>query len=567
MHTKRKFIEKTVLKILHSDRNQKGIILATLIIVGISIMMFPTMLVKAKLLPKPTADYFTIYVDLPSGKSIEETKKVTQCIANTLQNEKEIENMSIFLGESLPVDFSAIIKWRVLKSNENTANILVNLSKKESRDETSLVMVSRLRPIVQKACSTEGANIKFIEDPAGPPVLASLVAEITSPNYYKNNLNTLANEIYTIFKDTKTLVDVDIERDQTYKKYEVILNDEKIFRAGLSIDHVKNVMYAAFEGMDIAYIDDPYANNQIPIHLVLSKETKKLSNNQKETLLNKLTEIKLLNSQGMMVPLSELIEIKDATNTKKIVSKNLTPLISIIAEADMESQIYPLLDARKVIMEKLAGKYTIEKTKFLDLKLTHKKTGEEFYLHWDGEQKLTFETFRDLGFALLVSIIMIFLLMVIYYHSFSLATGIILASFISIAGVIYMHFIIDIFSPTTFFITGTSLVGFIGLIGINSRNSLLIIDFAKQLIEEKHFSVDKAIAVSIQTRAKPILLTVLAVVFASSLLVLDPVFSGLGAALIGGTLIAYLVSLFVVPVLIFKPLKKMYPNHDDTFTA
>jgi len=567
MHTKRKFIEETVLKILHSDRNQKGIILATLIILGISIMMFPTMLVKAKLLPKPTADYFTIYVDLPSGKSIEETKKVTQCIANTLQNEKEIENMSIFLGESLPVDFSAIIKWRVLKSNENTANILVNLSKKESRDETSLVMVSRLRSVVQKTCSEEGANIKFIEDPAGPPVLASLVAEITSPNYYKNNLNTLANEIYTIFKDTKTLVDVDIERDQTYKKYEVILNDEKIFRAGLSIDHVKNVLYAAFEGMDIAYIDDPYANNQIPIHLVLSKETKKLSDNQKETLLNKLTEIKLLNSQGMMVPLSELIEIKDATNTKKIVSKNLTPLISIIAEADMESQIYPLLDARKVIMEKLAGKYTIEKTKFLDLKLTHKKTGEEFYLHWDGEQKLTFETFRDLGFALLVSIIMIFLLMVIYYHSFSLATGIILASFISIAGVIYMHFIIDIFSPTTFFITGTSLVGFIGLIGINSRNSLLIIDFAKQLIEEKHFSVDKAIAVSIQTRAKPILLTVLAVVFASSLLVLDPVFSGLGAALIGGTLIAYLVSLFVVPVLIFKPLKKMYPNHDDTFTA
>lgn len=567
MHNKTKIIEETVLKILHSDRNQKGIILATLIILGISIMMFPTMLVKAKLLPKPTADYFTIYVDLPSGKSIEETKKVTQCIANTLQNEKEIENMSIFLGESLPVDFSAIIKWRVLKSNENTANILVNLSKKESRDETSLVMVSRLRSVVQKTCSEEGANIKFIEDPAGPPVLASLVAEITSPNYHKNNLNTLANEIYTIFKDTKTLVDVDIERDQTYKKYELILNDEKIFRAGLSIDHVKNVLYTAFEGMDIAYLDDPYANNQIPIHLVLSKETKKLSDNQKGTLLNKLTEIKLLNSQGMMVPLSELIEIKDTTNTKKIVSKNLTPLISIIAEADMESQIYPLLDARNVMMEKLAGKYTIEKTKFLDLKLTHKKTGEEFYLHWDGEQKLTFETFRDLGFALLVSIIMIFLLMVIYYHSFSLATGIILASFISIAGVIYMHFIIDIFSPTTFFITGTSLIGFIGLIGINSRNSLLIIDFAKQLIEEKHFSVDKAIAVSIQTRAKPILLTVLAVVFASSLLVLDPVFSGLGAALIGGTLIAYLVSLFVVPVLIFKPLKKMYPNHDDTFTA
>lgn len=564
-HHKPKIIENTVLKILQDKRRQVGVIIATLLILGISLLMFPTMLVKAKLLPKPTADYFTIYVDLPSGKSIEETKQVTECITNTLKSEKEIENMSTFLGESLPVDFSAIIKWRVLKSNENTANILVNLTKKEERDENSLVMVSRLRPIVQKACSAEGANIKFIEDPAGPPVLASLVAEITSPNYYQNNLNTLADEIYAIFNNTKTLVDIDIERDQTYKKYDVILNEEKIFRAGLSMDHVKNVLYAAFEGMDIAYVNDPYANNQIPIHLVLSNETKKLSDNRSETLLFKLNELKLLNSQGMMVPMSELVDIKDTTNTKKIVSKNLTPLISIIAEADMESQIYPLLDARKAIIEKLGNKYSIEKTKFLDLKLTNKKTGEEFFLHWDGEQKLTFETFRDLGFALLVSIIMIFLLMVIYYHNFSLATGIILASFISIAGVIYMHFIIDIFSPTTFFITGTSLIGFIGLIGINSRNSLLIIDFAKQLIEEKHFSVDKAIAVSIQTRAKPILLTVLAIVFASSLLVLDPVFSGLGAALIGGTLIAYMVSLFVVPILIFRPLKKMYPDYADCY--
>jgi multidrug efflux pump subunit AcrB len=216
-------------------------------------------------------------------------------------------------------------------------------------------------------------------------------------------------------------------------------------------------------------------------------------------------------------------------------------------------------------MNQLSNKYKIEKTKFLDLKLTNQSTNEVFYIHWDGEQKLTFETFRDLGFALLVSIILIFLLMVIYYHSFTLSTGIILASFISIAGVVYVHFIIDIFTPTTFFITGTSLIGFIGLIGINSRNSLLIIDFAKQLIEEKNFTVDRAIAVSVQTRAKPILLTVLAIVFASSLLVLDPVFSGLGAALIGGTLISYLVSLFVVPIFIFSPLKKMYPNHAEFF--
>lgn len=563
MH-KRKIIESIVIKILHNKSKQLGVILVTLILLGISVMMFPTIMVKVKLLPKPTANYFTIYVDLPSGKSIEETKEVTQCITNVLKNEKEITDISIFLGESLPVDFSAILKWRVVKSNENTANILVNLTKKETRDENSLVMVSRLRPIVQNSCSQYGANLKFIEDPAGPPVFASLVAEITSQNYYVNNLETLANEVYEIFQNTKTLVDIDIEKDQSYKKYEIVLDDEKIFKSQLSSEQVKKILYSAFEGLNIAFIDDKYANNQIPIHLVLSLNTKILHDDSSLALQNKLKSLKLLNSLGMMVPLSELVKIKETTNNKKIVSKNLMPLMSVIAEADMESQIYPLLDARDAIMNQLSNKYKIEKTKFLDLKLTNQSTNEVFYIHWDGEQKLTFETFRDLGFALLVSIILIFLLMVIYYHSFTLSTGIILASFISIAGVVYVHFIIDLFTPTTFFITGTSLIGFIGLIGINSRNSLLIIDFAKQLIEE-NFTVDRAIAVSVQTRAKPILLTVLAIVFASSLLVLDPVFSGLGAALIGGTLISYLVSLFVVPIFIFSPLKKMYPNHAEFF--
>lgn len=248
MH-KRKIIESIVIKILHNKSKQLGVILVTLILLGISVMMFPTIMVKAKLLPKPTANYFTIYVDLPSGKSIEETKEVTQCITNVLKNEKEITDISIFLGESLPVDFSAILKWRVVKSNENTANILVNLTKKETRDENSLVMVSRLRPIVQNSCSQYGANLKFIEDPAGPPVFASLVAEITSQNYYVNNLETLANEVYEIFQNTKTLVDIDIEKDQSYKKYEIVLDDEKIFKSQLSSEQVKKILYSAFEGL------------------------------------------------------------------------------------------------------------------------------------------------------------------------------------------------------------------------------------------------------------------------------------------------------------------------------
>ena len=147
--------------------------------------------------------------------------------------------------------------------------------------------------------------------------------------------------------------------------------------------------------------------------------------------------------------------------------------------------------------------------------------------------------------------------MVVYYHKYALAGAIVLASFLSIIGVIWGHFVMDLMTADTFYLTATSLIGFIGLIGINSRNSLLIIDFAKDLMREKGYRANKAIAFATATRAKPILLTVLAIVLASSLLASDAVFGGLGVALIGGTLFAYLVSLYFVPVAIQNSLQKI----------
>ena len=231
----------------------------------------------------------------------------------------------------------------------------------------------------------------------------------------------------------------------------------------------------------------------------------------------------------------------------------------------MESQIYPLLSIRDEIIEILAQKYDVEKTNMLDLALTDKKIGEHFKLHWAGEQKLSMDTIFDLGTALGVAIIVIFFMMVVYYKSFSIAGAVVLASFISVGGVIYIHLIWDLFTSEIFYMTGTSLIGFIALIGINFRNSLLIIDFATQLIEEKHLNVEKAISVSTYTRAKPILLTALATILASSLLATDPVFGGLGVALIGGTIATYLVSLFIVPIIIYKPLLKQYSTKGEDY--
>ena len=555
---KNKIIESSVYALLQSKTKKTFTILFMLLALVSSVLLVTSELVKVKLLPNQYADNFTIYIDLPEGKSVYETKEVTSCIVQTLKKEEIITDMSIFLGESAPVDFSGMLKGRPLSSGENIANMLINLKKEHEREESSVAAVHRLRPIIQKNCSMHNANIKFVEAPAGPPYLAAIVLEVTSDDNLAS-MEKLAYKLEKIFKMTQGLVDIDVLADENFTRFDIFINREKILKSNLQLDQVKKILYLSFEGMDIAYSNDANAENQIPIHLVLDKKTKRFSSSSKKELLNKFSEIKLMNSLGMLVPLSELVTINATTNKHKIVSKNLSPLINVVGETDEISQIYALLEIRENILQELSNEYDIEKSSMLDYNLVDKKTKEKFNLHWDGEQKVSMDTITDLSMALGVAIVLIFFMMVVYYKNFSLATAIILASFISIVGVIYMHLIWDMLTPTNFYMSGTSLIGFIALIGINSRNSLLIIDFASQLVEEQNLSVDRAIAVSVNTRAKPILLTVLAIIFASALLATDPVFGGLGVALIGGTLAAYAVSLFIVPIIIQKPLLNKYP--------
>ena len=232
-------------------------------------------------------------------------------------------------------------------------------------------------------------------------------------------------------------------------------------------------------------------------------------------------------------------------------------MINVIAETNKNSQIYPLLNSRDEMIKSLSTDYEITKTDMLNLSFIDKKTEEKFDLVFDGELKVTIDTFIDLGGAFIIALVLIFFLMVMYYKSFAISAGIVLSSFISIIGVIFAHVIMDLITADTFYLTATSLIGFIGLIGINSRNSTLIIDFSKQLVHEKNLSINEAIAKATATRSKPIILTVLTMVFASALIANDAVFGGLGVALIGGTLISYVVSMFFVPVIIKNQLKKI----------
>ncbi len=560
-----KGFQKFIYDILGSKQKKRMVIILTAVAFFGTLMMFPTKMVLAKMLPGKSDNTFSVYIDTPTGSSIEQTRKVSECVLDTLQNEKNILNMELFLGQGIPLDYAGLVKGAAMKHTENVAEIAVNLTDKHTREEPSFLMVQRLRPIVKKKCQplVKGTNIKFIEQPAGPPTLASIVVEVHGDNLDK--IRDISMDVAKILQKTDGLVDVDVMADEIFDKYELIPDKEKIARSGLSVEQVNNILYLAFEGMEIAHKNSKNNPDQIPMFLILSKSSKSLDSHSEDALQSKISSLNLMNMKGMLVPLSEVVHLRKVKSNPSIMHKDLSRMINVIAETDMVSQVYPLLDAREKMLEYFSKEYDVEKepgmsTYMFDLHLTDKKTGEKFLLRWDGEMKVTLDTFRDLGAAFIAALVLIFLLLVIYYKSFALSGIILLGSFLSLIGVILGHWVANWFTSETFFLTATSLIGFIALMGISSRNSLLLIDFAKSLMECRGMEKREAIAVAAATRAKPIMLTAVAIILGSALLASDPVFGGLGVALISGTVAAVFVSLLFVPVLMhnakamdFKP--------------
>ncbi len=554
-HHKGKKFETFVYNTLNSPSKKIFVILATLVALAGSIMMLPTKTVVARMLPGKSANTFNVYVTTPAGSSIKQTKAVSQCVVDQLMKEEEITDIESFYAQGAPLDYAGLVKGSALKQGERFAELVVNLTDKHERAEKSFTMVHRLRPEIKEKCENlvQGTTISFIEMPAGPPTLAAIAVEVYG--LYNDEVTEVAHDVAKILKATPKLVDVDIMSETPYDRYQLIPLKDKIAKSGLSVEQVNNILYLAFKGMDVAVKNTIELNDQVGIFVSLSKESQRLAKKGLKTLEAKLSSLYLMNKKGMMVPLTEIVDIIKIQSTPTIYHKDLRTMINVVAEADMESQVYPLLEAREKMIEYFnAHGFEVKKspgisTYMFDLTLVNKKTGREFLLRWDGEMKVTLDTFRDLGAAFIAALILIYLLLVIYYKSFAISGIVLAGSFLSIVGVIVGHWVADLVTVDTFFLTATSLIGFIALMGISSRNSLLLIDFAKSLMEEKGIEKRRAIAIASATRAKPIMLTAIAIILGSALLASDPIFGGLGVALISGTVAAVIVSLIFIPVL------------------
>ena len=553
-------MEELIYKIVSSKKNQRRVGFIVLFFLLFALAMIPTKMVLAKMLPGKSANTFSIYVDTATNSTVKQTKEVVECVASELRHEKSVKNMEMFIGQGAPLDYAGLVKGSAFKSLKNQSEIVVNLTDKNEREEPSFMMVHRLRPVIQNRCENiyKHTHIRFVEMPSGPPTYATIVVNLFGKDTLL--LRETSKVIKESLKETKGLVDIDVVEDNIFTKYDIYPNVEKIINSNLSVEQVSKVLYMAFKGSVVAMKNSRMQQDQIPIYVSLNKKTKLLAHASREDLELKFSRLKLMNQQGIMIPIIEVVSIVPTVNSPTIYKKNMKYMVSVTAECDLVSQLYPLMDARETMIKKLSKEFDIKRltgmsTYMFDLQLTDKKTGEKVLIRWDGEMKVSLDTFRDLGGAFIAALVLMFLLMVVYYKSFALSGIVLVGSFLSIIGVIIGHFFTDIVSlfltDIHFYLTATSLIGFISLMGISARSSLLLIDFTRSLIEsgiEKY----RAIAISTATRAKPIMLTAVAIILGSLLLATDPIFGGLGISLIFGSMASTLVSIFYIPVLMAK---------------
>ncbi|MCK4973918.1 MAG: efflux RND transporter permease subunit, partial [Sulfurimonas sp.] len=414
--------QNAVLNGIQSPIQRKIILIGTLVAFLLSIAMIaPSKMVLAKMLPGKNNDTFTIYTTLVEGSSIQQTKKVTDCVVGLVQKEKEVRDLEVFLGMGAPLDFAGLIKGSHFKNSENVAEIVLNLSKAHDRSEPSYFMVQRMRPTILKECGSiyKGTTISFVEPPAGPPVLAAIVAEIYGDN--ADGIRGLSNRVAGVFKSTEGLVDIEIMQDEIYDTFELHVNSTKVAKSGVNIKQLNDILYLAFEGMQIAVKNSDIVSDQIPIYLSLSEESKKFSLKDIKAIKAKLSSLKLMNKMGMMIPITELVELTTKKSNPMIMSKNLHQMTNVMAETDMVSQVYPLMEAKDVILSTFSDKYEIEEIGLFNLQLTDKQTSKIYKLIWDGEMEVTLDTFVELGAAFIAALVLIFLLMVIYYKSYTLS--------------------------------------------------------------------------------------------------------------------------------------------------
>ncbi|UNY97969.1 efflux RND transporter permease subunit [Zhouia spongiae] len=511
----------------------------TMALLAGSVSMFFTKSVAVKMLPFDNKNEFQVVIDMPEGTTLERTSVVAKEIGQYLATRPEVVNYQSYVGTSAPITFNGLVRHYDLRGGSNMADIQVNLTDKHDRNLQSHDIAKLLRPDIQEIASKYNANVKIVEVPPGPPVLSTIVAEVYGPDY--EGQIAVADQIQTLLHNTIDVVDIDwmVEADQ--KEYQFIVDKEKAMLYGVAPQQVVYTMNMALSERPVTTLYDELAVDQVELVLALDEKEK--------STISGISQLRVKSKEGTMVPVADLVNIKEVTAAKSIYRKNQKRVVYVMADmaGTLESPVYAILGMTDRLKElPLPEGYTMN-----ELYIEQPELEDNYTVKWDGEWQITLEVFRDLGIAFLGVIIIIYMLIVGWFQNFKAPIVMMVAIPLSMVGIVLGHWLLGAF------FTATSFIGMIALAGIMVRNSVLLIDFVNLRLAEG-VPLKQAVIEAGAVRTTPILLTAGTVVIGAFVILFDPIFQGLAISLMGGTIASTVLTLLVVPLVYYLIERK---NH------
>ncbi|MBC7358844.1 MAG: efflux RND transporter permease subunit [Desulfacinum sp.] len=518
--------------LLHRPLGRYGFLafVVVLLLAACSLVLFKA--VRVKMLPFDNKSELQVIIDMPEGSSLEETAAAARHMAQVVAATPEVTQYQIYVGTASPHNFNGLVRHYFLRRGGNVADIQVNFVPKGDRKAQSHDIARRLRPEIQRIAALYGANVKIAEIPPGPPVLQTLVAEIYGPDYQRQI--QIGRRVKEIFEKTDGVVDVDwyVEDDQPKVIFSV--DREKAALHGVSVEQVSRVLSAAVAGSPVGLAHIPQEKEDVPIVLRLPLEER--------ARVPQILSLRVMNPAGKLIPLSELVKVRETFQDKSIYHKNLLPVVYVTGDVagQEESPVYAILKMNeKLDRLVLPEGYRLERhVAALPL------STERYSMKWDGEWHITYEVFRDLGLAFAAVLVLIYILVVGWFQSFVTPLTIMAAIPFSLVGILPAHGLFGIF------FTATSMIGFIAGAGIVVRNSIILVDFVELRLREG-MPLEDAVVDAGAVRFRPMVLTAVSLVVGAAPMLLDPIFQGLALALMAGEVASLLLSRMAVPILYF----------------
>jgi multidrug efflux pump subunit AcrB len=537
------FFTKVMTPLLRGDAgkgHRRKLWIGIFVAIAASVALVPAKLVVLKMLPFDNKSEFQVVVDMPTGAAVERTAGVLRELATEVAKLPEVTSVQAYAGLAAPIDFNGLVRQYYLRSGGEVGQLQVNLVDKHLRDRKSHDIAQGVLSALQAIARRHGADIKVVEVPPGPPVLSPIVAEIYGPDY--DAQIRLAKQVRAAFEATPDIVAIDDSTLDAASRIVLRVDAAKAARYGIPVAEVARAARLALAGEDVTPLHDGSSKYAVPVRVALAPEA--MGN------LDAVLKLRLRGQDAVgrtfEVTLAELVRPQTLPAERVIYRKDLQPVVYVVGDVaggpgKTDSPLYGMFALR----ERIAELATPGGLPFAEHWIAQPSDRfNAFGLKWDGEWQITYETFRDMGIAYGVGLILIYLLVVAQFRSY-LTPLIIMAPIpLTIIGVMPGHAVLG----AQF--TATSMIGMIALAGIIVRNSILLVDFIHQRLAEcgdlQQATIDAA-----SVRAKPIVLTAVAAMLGALFILDDPIFNGLAISLLFGIFVSTLLTLVVIPVLYY----------------